>query len=110
MHHGNNHNEVIMTDIIQHPPLELGEDHWRSRWLVTNKWDVLHRISTIEWEEDELISGSGISVCGIKDNFSMPGILSRMGLRRCPKCCALLEIPVGEGAPFNQTNDKWSNS
>ena len=83
-------------------PLLLDADNWRSRWLVDRRWNALHRIASIEWEEpDEMIAGEGISVCGRQRRFFMPGIFSRMGLKRCAECCKLLGIPRGDGAPFN---------
>lgn len=83
-------------------PLPLDDDHWRSRWLVDRRWNALHRIASIEWDEpDEMIAGEGVSVCGRKHRFCMPGFPSRMGLKRCGECCKLLGIPTGDGAPFN---------
>jgi hypothetical protein len=64
----------------------------------------LHRVSTIEWddpENDEMISGKGMTVCGRAGWLHMPGIFSRMGLVRCRICCARMGIPQGNGAPFN---------
>lgn len=83
-------------------PLHIGQDNWRSRWLVEGESRALHRISSIAWDEaDEMISGKGVSVCGRRRHFRMPGIFSRMGLMRCQTCCELLGVPEGNGAPFN---------
>lgn len=82
-------------------PLPLPDDEWRSRWLVDGRWNALHRVAEIEWEDGEKISGRGISVCGRERRWQMPGILSRLDLKRCPECCAALGIPRGDGAPFN---------
>lgn len=84
-------------------PLHLSQDDWRSRWLVLPRWGVLHRIATIEWDEpDEKISGNGATLCGRTGRLNMPGILSRMGLKRCPKCCRLMGVPQGDGNPYNE--------
>ena len=92
-------------------PLALDNNNWRSRWLAAGEWDALHRISSIEWNEpDEMISGSGIAVCGRQRQFHMPGIFSRMGLKRCPDCCVALGIPEGEGAPFNAFDGEYQNA
>jgi hypothetical protein len=76
---------------------------WRSRWLVcgaTGK--ALHRIATIRWEDPyDAIAGRGVTVCGLRGRFRVPGLFSRLGLRRCVRCCVRLGIPAGPGAPFN---------
>jgi hypothetical protein len=69
--------------------------------MVLDSWNCLHRISEIEWEDEDEISGDGISVCGQRGRYCIPGMFSRMGLRRCKHCCRALEIPDGEGAPAN---------
>ena len=92
--------------IPDHPPLPIEKDHWRSRWLVLPSWNRLHRISEIKWEDaDEMIAGDGVAVCGAKGWFCMPGIFSRMGRQRCKRCCRILGIPDGDGAPFNKNID-----
>ena len=70
---------------------------------------MLHRISVIVWEDEELISGMGRAVCGLEGYFSMPGIFARMGLSRCLQCCDALRIPHGDGAPFNQARAPWAD-
>lgn len=88
-----------MTTII---PLHIPQDHWRSRWLLVPNGSVLHRVASIEWEHpDEMIAGKGTTVCGLSRRLHMPGIFSRMGLKRCPACCLAMGIPEGEGAPYN---------
>ena|ERR1022692_3529153 len=89
-----------------HPPLPMEVDHWRSRWLVLQSWNRLHRISEVKWEdEEEMIAGEGVAVCGAKGWFCMPGISSRLGRPRCKHCCRILGIPAGDGAPFNEGID-----
>jgi hypothetical protein len=83
-------------------PLNLPLEHWRSRWLVLPSWRALHRVSEIAWEDSQMISGEGVTVCGRRGNLQMPGLFSRTGLKRCSACCRALNIPTGEGAPFSQ--------
>lgn len=80
---------------------------------MTPRWRVLHRVATIEWgglEPEAMISGVGVSVCGLEGALQMPGILSRMGLPRCAKCCRRLGIPTGDGAPFNALKGDLQNA
>lgn len=86
---------------LPNPPLPLPRDNWRSRWLVNSQWQLLHRVSSIQWNDGDMTSGQGVTVCGSSWRLTMPGLFSRTGLKRCPKCCRLLSIPQGGGAPFN---------
>ena len=111
-------------------PLFLAQDDWRSRWLVSPDDDFLHRVAEMDWgeyppemleeisEEDrtspeqlaefkrdaqeEKIEGIGKAICGLSGYMHMPGIFSRMGLKRCPECCKLMNIPEGKGCPYNE--------
>jgi hypothetical protein len=74
--------------------------------MVLPKWDMLHRVSEAEWRCVEeyggsYVEGTGTMVCGKSGEMRMPGIFSRMGLKRCPKCCKAVGVPPGYGAPFN---------
>jgi hypothetical protein len=88
-------------------PLRLGKNRWRSRWLVLlPSWRVLHRVSEATWKNVDdyggsYVEGTGTMVCGASGKLYMPGLLSRMGLPRCKKCCKALGIPPGDGAPYN---------
>jgi hypothetical protein len=90
---------------------EIPDREWRFRWLVTDSWNRLHRITegTITREEFVGVIG-GRTLCGLKGDFMMPGILSRMGLRRCGHCCRKARIPCGDGAPFNAFNGRQQNA
>ena len=84
-------------------PLPLVQDDWRKRWLVLPSWNVLHRVSEIEWDDEEdRVAGDGVTLCGRRGWLQVPGISSRMGRKRCGHCCDLLGIPRGDGAPYNQ--------
>lgn len=95
---------------LPNPPLPLPRTNWRSRWLVNARWQVLHRVSAIDWEDGEMISGAGVTVCGLKGRLTMPGLVSRMSLKRCTRCCRLLRIPQGDGAPFNVLKGRGTNA
>jgi hypothetical protein len=97
--------------------LDIPVEHWRSRWLVNRRWRVLHRIAEIEWgsldggdEPEDMIRGKGVTVCGLRGEYWMPGIFSRMGLPRCSKCCKRLGIPSGDGAPFNAMEGEMADA
>lgn len=77
-------------------------------WLVLESWGVLHRISSITPRdiEDGLPNGYGKAVCGTAGHFMVPGIVSRMSLGRCAKCCDRLGIPRGYGNTFNAGIDE----
>lgn len=96
------------------PPLEIGSDHWHSRWLqFYPRGTRLHRVAKIEWWNDGngvMIRGDGVAVCGQRGFMHMPGIFSRMGAPRCPRCCKALGIPKGDGAPFNQQEEPWKDA
>jgi hypothetical protein len=86
----------------QRRPYPICDDHWRSRWLVLPSWNVLHRVSEIDWDDGDMRSGRGVTLCGRAGELSMPGVFSRTSLTRCAHCCRLAGVPRGEGAPFNQ--------
>lgn len=86
-------------------PLFWQRDDWRSRWLILEQGEVLHRVARLdvdptEWRE-EITDGPGLAVCGQEGAFGIPGIFSRMGTKRCTRCCRALGIPNGDGAPGN---------
>lgn len=79
-----------------HAAWELGEWDW---WYAA-PYNVLHA-AEVEYDTDLEVSGSGVSACGWKAHFAIPGMFSRMGLRRCSKCCDKLGYPRGVGSPKN---------
>ena len=87
-------------------PLPLDNDHWRCRWLHLDDGLEMHRVSSIEWQDGEMIYGDGVTMCKRRGHLHMPGIFSRMDADRCPQCCAALGIPSGQGAPFNVDIDE----
>lgn len=90
-----------MSKAVPRPPIKMPTPH--QEWLVLPSWRVLHRISEIEPTdlEDGLPNGQGTALCGAHGHFIVPGLFSRLGLRRCAKCCDLLGIPRGNGNTVN---------
>ena len=88
-------------------PMSIPVSDWRLRWLYSSdpRAAVLHRVSSIRWRKPERdwgkTIGLGVTVCGVRMSLSVPGVLSRMGMPRCSKCCFAMGIPDGVGAPFN---------
>jgi hypothetical protein len=81
---------------------------WHSRWLQFSHGEWLHRVSEIQWDDkDEKIVGDGAVVCGASGRLHMPGFMSRLGAKRCPRCCKAVKIPKGNGAPFNVLNGRF---
>jgi hypothetical protein len=83
--------------------LALDCKHWHQRWLVTGtgRGTVLHRVHRIKWDTEAEIAGQGQAVCGVRSRLVVPGVLDRMELKRCSRCCRLMGIPQGKGAPYN---------
>lgn len=89
-------------------PLPFPDDEWRRRWLVLEAWDLLHRVSSITWDDGGMfVGGVGETLCGRAGHLTMPGFFSRLGLSRCPECCRLAGVPEGAGAPYNAKGSEW---
>jgi hypothetical protein len=100
---------------MERQPLQFPDDEWRRRWLVVlETYDLLHRVSSIDWNNESTlvvipVGGEGETLCGQAGILAVPGILSRMGLPRCPECCRLAGVPEGDGAPYNsEGSEGWS--
>jgi len=50
---------------------------------------------------EEMCEGEGVTSCGIRGRFAIPGLFSRMGMPRCSRCCDALGWPRGNGSPKN---------
>lgn len=46
-------------------------------------------------------STAGRASCALTTRFAIPGIFSRMGRKRCSRCCTRLGYPQGTGSPKN---------
>ncbi len=75
---------------------ELGE--WD--WWVTDSGTVLHA-AEVDVGNSE-VYGPGTTMCGRQCSFlAIPGMFSRMGARRCTRCCQKMGYPLGFGSPKN---------
>lgn len=81
----------------------LWRTSWHHRWqqFYKSRRAVLHRVAAVERRNDLWCEITGTTVCGRRGEMHMPGIFSRMGAPRCKRCCALLGVRPGEGAPYN---------
>lgn len=88
-------------------PLDIPDQHWHSRWLVfPDSWDRLHRVAEIEWDDEDMTGGYGVTVCGRRGRLIMPGLISRLSLPRCAHCCRMLGVPRGNGSPYQSGADR----
>lgn len=83
-------------------PLDIGARWWGLRWAHVGRSYSLHRVAEVDlWALERDASAPGSAVCGRAGELCIPGIFSRMGSPRCARCCAVVGIPRGHGAPFN---------
>lgn len=74
-------------------------------WIYTvNVGRRLHHPAQIDdlaawWNEAP--RGMATATCGLRTEFGLPGVLSRLGMSRCARCCDRLGIPRGVGSPKN---------
>jgi hypothetical protein len=96
---------------------------WRWRWLraCEGRGRMLHRLVISTGVDEGWVRASGVTGCGIRGDFWMPGIFSRGGLgnrgsRRCPVCCDAVGVARGWGSkrepgcqgPLNPQNKRES--
>ena len=77
----------------------FGND-WILRWLLI-RGATLHRVYAIDWADDDMNDGDGVTACGRMDELHMPGYMSRFYAPRCCKCCAIAGVREGDGVPMN---------
>lgn len=73
-------------------------------WVYTATGDRLHHCAEVLDDTDAGLAGVnavGRTTCGIQGRFFIPGMLSRMGMDRCARCCDRLGWPRGTGSPKN---------
>lgn len=84
-------------------------ENGNSWWLVSGKWRRLHAIrgdqipadvmrEAIDWDLPLIRR----AVCGLRRCWWMPGVGSRLGLRRCSVCSRALGVLDGRGTPANR--------
>ncbi|MFE9935885.1 hypothetical protein [Streptomyces hirsutus] len=92
-------------------PIPENAGHW---WLVSGKWRRLHAVpaDAITPEQmrdaiDEARLFPARAACRMRRRtWTMPGLFSRLGRRRCTPCCTALGIPPGYGTPANENHRK----
>lgn len=91
-----------MTDILK----------TKYQWLYTSKdkHKFLHYVHGLtDWDEaawklrESQFDGARpwTAACGLSALFDFPGLLSRIGAKRCVKCCESIGITAGIGCPVN---------
>lgn len=71
-------------------------------WLTTPDGRLLHYAEGFDeevWEREGVWIGQ--AACGVRGRFIIPGIFTRMGEKRCDRCCDRLGYPRGKGSPKN---------
>ena len=86
-------------------------------WAVTEHGRVLHGVEQLnsvgDHEESPDTWAYGDTFCGYSGKLYVPGLLTRMGARRCKKCSRILGWPDGHGSPKNDDSvremaqDQW---
>ena len=72
-------------------------------WVDTPTGERLHHLASLDDPEltDSEWQGTGRTTCGLRSTFRIPGLMSRMGVDRCARCCDRLGIARGVGSPKN---------
>lgn len=76
-------------------------------WLVHGKWMTLHHATLTPEQESELenyasLTGDITFDCGrTVAAVQIPGMFTRMGRKRCDRCCDRNGLPRGIGSPKN---------
>lgn len=70
-------------------------------WVITPAGGVLHHVADWHRVDDVEWTATGRTSCGLVGRVTIPGLLSRMGLSRCKRCCDKLSWPRGIGSPKN---------
>lgn len=78
------------------------------QWWRTVCGDLLHYLPVVDRDKTfyrRVVNGSGsakaVSLCGRRARYWPPGTFSRLGAKRCDRCCAALSVPSGFGTPLN---------
>ena len=95
-----------MADVTQAVwgPAEHVRKYAEWDWLYTTGrgGKCLHHAAELHdpenWEQGGFMA---TTTCGRTLHMTLPGLLSRMGLPRCKRCCRLLGIKDGTGSPKN---------
>ena len=74
-------------------------------WYYTANGERLHHLpgsGAPFWDQAVNEGGAmGLAACGQPGRYIAPGVMHRLGLPRCVRCCDSLGIPWGNGTPVN---------
>jgi len=73
-------------------------------WLQIDGGRLLHHATITHIEPDYETEWHGVRLdCGQRVEWAcIPGILTRIGARRCAACCEINSYPTGKGSPINE--------
>lgn len=73
-------------------------------WVYTSTGDRLHHFAELLDDTDAGLAGVnavGRATCGLTNRFFIAGLISRLSMARCARCCDRLGWPRGVGSPKN---------
>lgn len=72
-------------------------------WVRIGRGDILHAVGELDNADtaDDDWFGEGATECGRKGIMRIPGLFSRMGAKRCGRCCKATGMPQGSQSPKN---------
>lgn len=77
-------------------------DLGRWDWLEAEGASVLHGPVTVTYDPDLWAAVDVTFACGWHvERAYIPGLLTRMGAKRCSRCCDRMGYPRGVGSPKN---------
>jgi len=70
-------------------------------WLISYHGERLH--APAKWDDpaEDMTDADAVAACGLATTLTIPGVLSRMSVPRCSKCCRVTGYPPGKGSPKN---------
>lgn len=70
-------------------------------WTRTRAGQRLH--APLVWDDpaEDMYVSDGVTACRVSGELWIPGVLSRLGMPRCRRCCRLVGMPTGNGSPKN---------
>lgn len=86
---------------------ESGFGEWREiaewDWVLVGEGGVLHSVAKLINADtaDEEWYGEGFTACGRGGRLYIPGLFTRMGAKRCDRCCDRTGFPRGFQSPKN---------
>lgn len=74
---------------------------WEFDWAITYGGRQLHHVAVLTTDFENDVEGIGTTSCGRRTRVMIPGVFSRMSLKRCDRCCDKIGYPRGIGSPKN---------